>query len=175
MVTIRKVIVNDADVLQHLCIDTFAETYTAYNTPENMQLYNETYFGKEQLQNEIIDKQNYFFIALADNEPAGYTKMRTTDEPPELKRRMHIEIERIYVLQKFQKQKIGLHLMNQCIETAMQHGFDVIWLGVWEQNTKAINFYTRRGFSIFGTHIFTLGTDPQTDWLMKMELVKPDW
>lgn len=170
MVTIRQATADDLQLLQELSITTFAETYTAYNTPEDMQLYNETYFNSEQLAKDIATETNYFFLVFFDDELAGYTKMRTTDEPAEMKGRRHIEIERIYVLQKFQKQKIGLRLINQCIETATQQGFEVIWLGVWQKNEKAINFYKGRGFKIFGTHIFTLGKDVQTDWMMKMEL-----
>jgi ribosomal protein S18 acetylase RimI-like enzyme len=47
---------------------------------------------------------------------------------------------------------------------------DNIWLGVWEHNHQAIKFYTTWGFEKFGDHLFLLGDDPQTDWLMKKEL-----
>ena len=45
-----------------------------------------------------------------------------------------------------------------------------IWLGVWEKNERALEFYKKNGFVAFDQHIFTLGTDVQTDILMKLEL-----
>ena len=48
---------------------------------------------------------------------------------------------------------------------------EYIWLGVWEENHRAINFYTKNGFVAFDKHIFVLGEDAQTDIMMKLELV----
>ena len=42
-----------------------------------------------------------------------------------------------------------------------------VWLGVWEQNPRAIRFYEKNGFVPFDTHVFILGEDKQTDILMK--------
>jgi ribosomal protein S18 acetylase RimI-like enzyme len=52
-----------------------------------------------------------------------------------------------------------------------EKGRQVIWLGVWEGNVKAIDFYTQWGFKKFSEHIFMLGDEPQTDWLMKKSLL----
>jgi len=47
---------------------------------------------------------------------------------------------------------------------------EIVWLGVWEKNNRAISFYKKWGFEKFGEHSFTLGDDIQNDWLMKKEL-----
>ena len=60
--------------------------------------------------------------------------------------------------------------MHACIQYAAAQGFDVLWLGVWEYNTKARNFYKDFGFVKFGEHPFVLGSDVQTDWMMKLDL-----
>jgi ribosomal protein S18 acetylase RimI-like enzyme len=46
----------------------------------------------------------------------------------------------------------------------------VLWLGVWERNRRAIDFYSRFGFQKFGEHVFMVGNDAQTDWLMKLDI-----
>jgi len=43
-----------------------------------------------------------------------------------------------------------------------------VWLGVWEENQRAINFYKRNGFKEFGKHSFIVGDDEQTDLMMKL-------
>jgi ribosomal protein S18 acetylase RimI-like enzyme len=43
-------------------------------------------------------------------------------------------------------------------------------LGVWEENHRALAFYTKNGFIAFDKHIFRLGNDEQTDIMMKLTL-----
>jgi ribosomal protein S18 acetylase RimI-like enzyme len=62
-------------------------------------------------------------------------------------------------------------MMKKCMQTAEALKKDVIWLGVWEKNSRAISFYTKFGFKKFATHVFMLGDDAQTDWLMKKDLI----
>ena len=45
-----------------------------------------------------------------------------------------------------------------------------MWLGVWEKNLKGIRFYERFGFKKFSEHLFVLGNDIQTDWLMMKKI-----
>jgi ribosomal protein S18 acetylase RimI-like enzyme len=45
---------------------------------------------------------------------------------------------------------------------------DYVWLGVWEKNLRAIQFYKKNGFVEFDQHLFILGDDPQTDIMMKL-------
>jgi ribosomal protein S18 acetylase RimI-like enzyme len=43
-----------------------------------------------------------------------------------------------------------------------------VWLGVWEENHRAIRFYTKNGFVVFDKHVFIMGNDEQTDLLMQL-------
>ncbi len=162
---------SDLHVLVKLSTDTFFETYAAYNEKASMDLYLAKKFNLQQMETELSDAQNQFFLASVDGQPAGYIKLRTSEILKELDGRNAIEIERIYVLKAFQGKKIGAALIRRCLDLASKNGFDTIWLGVWTENPKAINFYKQWGFEIFGTHIFYFGDVPQTDYLMKKELV----
>ncbi|MGZ3867413.1 MAG: GNAT family N-acetyltransferase, partial [Bacteroidia bacterium] len=82
----------------------------------------------------------------------------------------NIEIERIYVQKKHHDKKAGYAIMQKCIEFAKEKKFEVIWLGVWEKNERALKFYEKVGFEKFGTHNFQLGDDAQNDYLVKMDL-----
>ena len=121
----------------------------------------------EQLTKELSNKENIFFLTWHNQILVGYTKLRTTKVPGELKKNNPIEIERLYVLKAYQSKKIGEAIMKHCIEYAINQKHDIIWLGVWEHNLSAIRFYKRYGFELFGKHSFLLGNDEQTDVLMK--------
>jgi ribosomal protein S18 acetylase RimI-like enzyme len=160
----------EAETLGKVAAQTFTETFEWYNTEENMREYNNSHFQPHQILAEITDPNSIVYVALIDDAIIGYAKLKSSEAPPELNAASHIEIERLYVSKQFHDKKVGLALMNKCIETARQKNLDVIWLGVWEHNPRAINFYTRIGFQQFGSHIFQLGDDAQTDYLMKMSL-----
>lgn len=169
-VTIKPATAADVLPLQQLSIVTFTDTYAVYNTPENMQLFIETNYNTQQLLSELANPAMQYFIAYAGEEPVGYIKLRTTDNPPELAGKKHIEIERIYVLPAFKGMHIGKKFIDHAVAIAKQQHYEVIWLGVWEENTKAQAFYAKQGFTVFGEHAFVLGTEPQRDWLMKRDI-----
>lgn len=161
----------DIEAVTKLSSETFFETYAAYNSKASMEQYLAKNFNLRQMAAELSDDQNQFFLAFVGAQLAGYIKLRTSELLEELKDKKAIEIERIYVLKAFQGKNIGAALLKHTLELATANGFDTIWLGVWTENPKAIRFYERWGFEIFGTHIFYFNDDPQTDYLMKKELV----
>jgi len=60
--------------------------------------------------------------------------------------------------------------MASLLDTAVAGGADVAWLGVWEQNPRAISFYAKSGFAVVGDHVFVLGKDPQRDLVLAKRL-----
>ena len=168
---IRLVTANDIELLQEISIETFRDTYTAFNTEADMQLHVEQKFNMQRLLQEVQTSGDRFFIAEKADEPAGYIKLRTSEKPESLDGLKHMELERIYARKMFQGQGLGKILIDKALLFAKESGCEVLWLGVWKQNEKALQFYKRNGFEIFGEQIFTLGSDDQVDWLMKKELL----
>lgn len=169
--TIKRATANDVSLLRALSIITFTDTYSAYNTHENMQMYIEKYFNIETLLQELNSDDNFFFIAMLEDGPAGYVKLRTPfEQHASLKDKRSIELERIYVKKNLHGGGLGYKLIQHGLEFAQSEDYDVLWLGVWNQNEKAIKFYTKCGFEIFGEHKFILGTEEQIDYLMRKEL-----
>lgn len=81
-----------------------------------------------------------------------------------------LEIERIYVKKSHHGKKVGQLLYDQAVETAEHLKKSYVWLGVWEENLRALNFYRKNGFVEFDKHIFRLGEEEQTDLMMKKML-----
>ena len=168
--SIRRAVDTDAEELAELAASTFKETFDWYNTPENMQVYADTHFSRQQIKSEIKDSRAVIFLAFWNQDLVAYAKLKESKMPEPLPERQAREIERIYVRKAFQNKKIGLALMNQCLEEARRCQAECVWLGVWEHNPKAIRFYDKIGFTRFGSHTFQLGDDAQLDFLMKLDL-----
>ena len=74
---------------------------------------------------------------------------------------------RLYAGREFIGKGVGAALMRRCLDEAARLECDVIWLGVWEHNKRAQDFYRRWKFTDAGSHIFQVGSDAQTDLLMQ--------
>lgn len=60
--------------------------------------------------------------------------------------------------------------MNKAVGIALEKNLRKIWLGVWEKNENAINFYNKMGFVETGTHSFYMGNEEQIDLIMTQTL-----
>ena len=167
---INPVELSDLLTLQNISILTFSETFSALNTEKNMREYLEKNLSVEQLKKEIQRTGSFFYLAEIQKQTIGYLKLNFGEAQTEFKDQNFCELERIYVLKEFQGKYIGKRILEIAIVKAKQAKTENLWLGVWEENHKAIEFYQRNGFEIFDKHIFKLGEDNQTDLLMKLKL-----
>ena len=167
---IRKINIDDLEALRNLSIQTFMETFEEVNTEEDMQKYLDENLSIEKLKTELENVNSEFYFAENNGEILGYLKLNFKDAQTEKLEENHFEIERIYVLKAFLGQKIGQILFDKAIEIGREKNLEYVWLGVWEENHRAIKFYEKNGFKVFGKHKFVLGEDVQTDLLMKMKI-----
>lgn len=169
-IDIRKVTPVDIDKLQEISKRTFFEAFSEGNTEENMEEYLNEGFSRKKLTDELNNKDSEFYFAVLGNNIIGYLKLNFGRSQTELRDNNGVEIERIYVLNEFLGRKVGQCLYEKAIQIAKQINADYIWLGVWEENPRAINFYKKNGFIEFDKHIFKVGNDEQTDIMMKLRL-----
>lgn len=161
---------HDAGLIADLSRQTFYHSFAAQNTKEDMDKFMNEQFTKEGLMAEVGTGDNIFLLAYAGDEVAGYVRMRNGEHRPEFANRPSVEIARIYAVPDSIGKGVGSALMEKCLTIAREMKREIIWLGVWEHNQRAIGFYTKWGFEKFGEHDFVLGNDVQTDWLMKREV-----
>ena len=156
--------------LQQIGRQTFEETFAKSNSAENMAKYLEEAYSHEKLSAELNDPNSFFYFAILDQKVIGYLKLNMGVSQTELKDNDALEIERIYVIKEFHGKNVGQLLFDKAIEIAKENHVAYVWLGVWEENKRAIKFYTKNGFVEFNQHVFVLGDEAQTDIMMKLEL-----
>ncbi|HXQ34705.1 MAG TPA: GNAT family N-acetyltransferase, partial [Anaerolineales bacterium] len=136
----------------------------------NIEAYLKKSFSPEIQFNELSNPDNIFLIVESDNIPVGYAQLIMNSRDEAMHRTKPLEIRRIYVVQEFQGKGVGKELMQATIQEARQRDCDCVWLGVWEKNQRAIDFYKKWGFREVGMHVFSVGDDPQNDFVMELEL-----
>ena len=169
--TIIQADVSHALLLTSLSLQSFREAFEKDNNPEDFKTYVDEAFSEEQLNKDIKEPGSIFYLAYYNGEAVGYARLRNSTEiNDKFPGKKLIELHRLYTLGKYIGRGIGKALMNHCLSEAKQKGFEVIWLGVWEHNDHAQGFYKSFGFEKFSSHVFMVGNDPQTDYLLKKNL-----
>ena len=168
---IRRGTLNDASLLSQLSITTFLDTFRGTCTDEEIEQFVQQHFNVDQVYKELQDQNDFYFIAFANRESAGYIRMKEEESDVALIRKYKaIELKRIYVLKEYLSQKVGAAVMKFALQFAAEKNYEAVWLGVWEHNLRAQVFYKKWGFIDTGaTHDFPIGNTPQMDnWLMKL-------
>lgn len=169
---IRKATIADAEILAKIAWKSFYDTFHDHpkNAPEDLQTYMDEAFTLEAMATELREKDSIFLVAEIENKMVGYAKLKQNSCEDGISGENPIELCRLYSLKEYIGKGIGKALMLHSLDFAKENGHDIIWLGVWEYNHLAQNFYTKFGFEKCGEHIFQLGNDPQIDWLMEREI-----
>jgi len=166
---IEKVTQADAKLVTEISRKTFYDTFIEKNTAEDMQQFLDTYFIEKNIEEELSRATNHCYVAFENDDAIAYVNLRENKHAL-LESESALEIGRIYVHQHKIGTGAGKLLMQHSLDVAAKLNKEIIWLGVWEHNPRAISFYEKWGFKKFGEHKFILGTDVQNDWLMKREV-----
>jgi diamine N-acetyltransferase len=179
---IRKIILDDLPQLLDISRITFIEAFAHQNNPDDFNAYVNSAFTLQTLENELnTEGVSFYFLENEDLKTIGYFKTTANKSPlhtskPNIEvdydfdNKKAVELDRIYVISAYHGKGAAQFMMDFIIKDAQEKGTDFVWLGVWEHNPKAIKFYQKYGFERFGTHIFDVGNDPQTDWMMWCKL-----
>ncbi|MBW3628606.1 MAG: GNAT family N-acetyltransferase [Gemmatimonadetes bacterium] len=170
---IRRATPGDAPALAESAARWFDETFGAYNDPADMRMYLEKAFGSAQQSAELTDPRRTTLLAEDGDGLVGYAILHRTREGeahPGVPAGEAVEIQRFYLDGRRHGRGLAGRLMDAAIGTARELGAEVVWLSVWEHNTRAVRFYEKSGFGDVGEVKFLLGTDLQRDRVMARSL-----
>jgi ribosomal protein S18 acetylase RimI-like enzyme len=167
---IRKACPSDAEQLAALARRTFIDTFGNDNTPEDMALHCRLSYSPEIQRKEIENPDWVTLVCEENGELAGYAQLRWEEFPPCVGSDNAGEILCFYLDKAWHGRGVARQLMAASLDAFRQYGSDVVWLGVWKHNPKAIAFYHKVGFTEVGEHIFQLGSDPQRDIILLRRL-----
>ena len=121
------------------------------------EAYQESYprHKRAVLFQEFGEKQAIYFIARLDGEAVGYAKMLMTQESTG---EVSAYLDKLFFLQAHCRQGYGTALLERCIQEAIKHGANRMYLYVRVHNESAQKFYQKNGFAFSGLAV-TLTVD----------------
>jgi ribosomal protein S18 acetylase RimI-like enzyme len=171
-VKIRPATAEDAEILSRIGWKSFYDAFADHpkNAPDDLKSYMDEAFSLRAFSADLADPDVIYFVAEIAGQVVGYAKLKQNSREECVSGENPLELCRLYSLSEFIGKGIGKALMLKSLEFAAEQKHDFMWLGVWEYNFRAQEFYKKFGFEKCGEHIFQLGKDPQTDWILERKI-----
>ena len=167
---IRRAVVTDAAALAEFAARTFADTFAAFNRPEDMDAHLAATYGVRQQLDELRDPRMITLLAVAGEALRAYAQVRPAAPPAGIGADRPFELRRFYADRMVHGTGLAQRLMRAARAAARESGGRQLWLGVWEKNARAIAFYAKQGFIDVGSTFFDVGRDRQTDRVLVVDL-----
>ncbi|MCA9194494.1 MAG: GNAT family N-acetyltransferase [Planctomycetales bacterium] len=166
---ITRALPRDAQLVAEFGAARFIETFRGTCTEEDLQLLIADFYNLAQVQRELEDPLDYFFLLWDGEELVAYSRLKSDTVPLGLSIQSAIELKRLYVIPAYHGRGAAAALMSHNEALAQQLEFRGMYLSVWEHNTRAKAFYRKMGFVDSGLqNPFPIGNTPQMDyWYVK--------
>lgn len=156
MASILKAKEDDFELLTDIGKTTFLESHGHSASKKDIDQYVREKYNAEVFKEELNDPKNIYHIIYHDQQAAGYSKIIFNSPHSNIKTENITKLERIYLLKEFYSLKLGAELLRYNIDLSKQNNQAGMWLFVWKENLRAVNFYKKSGFEIIGNYDFKL-------------------
>jgi ribosomal protein S18 acetylase RimI-like enzyme len=173
MIQISKATITDAKQLASLAKASFLPAHGHSASKEDINNYLADNFSEENFINELVNPDNHYHLIYHDTVLAGYSKIMFNTESDCIESKNVTYMSRLYLLKEFYGLKLGKALFDVNIDLSKKQGQSGIWLAVWIENNRAINFYSKMGFQIVGKYDFRISathTNPNHVMYLEYEL-----
>lgn len=159
MIRLEKASLSDAPILSHLAKAIYQENYLHLWLPGGADWYMNQYaYSIPQIEQELADSNNAYFLLQYDQEPLGYLKLVLCSNLSGYDPADALEIERIYLLENRKGSGLGKKMMQLAFDTALALDKKVIFLKAMDSSQEAITFYQHQGYSICDTFSLPMPT-----------------
>jgi diamine N-acetyltransferase len=169
-IVLRKLSKEDVNEISSIAKQTFYNAFSGTCTGKDMQHFLDFYYNENQILKEVENENMHYYFAEINNRAVAY--MLFAENNPgfkEMNNKKTLELKRFYVHDEFHGKNIAQTMMNFFLQFAEKENYDIAFLGVWEYNYKAQNFYKKYDFGFTNhRHDFPIGETAQTDiYLLK--------
>jgi len=170
MILIRAAIIEDMQALQQIAVICYTDTFGEYYTPGELKEYLDDTYGSAKLQEEFAEPSSKLFLALDDGKLVGFLRLRKNQIVEKHLGADNLEIHQLYVHRDYHGAGVSMLLMEEALKYALEQGYSLVWLSVWEHNARAQRFYSKCGFEAFHRHSYMAGNELQVDVWMKRKI-----
>ncbi len=169
----------DAAALAELAAETFPLACPPSTTEEAVASFIAEHLSLERFTSYLDDPRRTLLVASEPGDRlVGYTMLVAgergepgdADAAAAVVGRPTIELSKFYTRAAAHGTGVAGPLMAATLDAAVSTGATSVWLGVNEENARAIRFYEKHGFAKVGRKHFTLGDRIEDDWVLEQPL-----
>jgi ribosomal protein S18 acetylase RimI-like enzyme len=166
---------DDAGALAACAAVTFPLACPADSLPEDIQRHIGTHLSAGRFAANIATPGTTILCIREADLIAGYS-MIVLEQPTDpdvlgaLSISPSVELSKFYVHPDHHGRGSAQALMTATLDLASASGLPGVWLGVNQENERAIRFYTRSGFRRVGSKRFQLGERFEEDFILEQGL-----
>jgi len=160
-VNVRQATQADASTLATFASAAFWDTYRDIDEPGDIAAYVAEHFTPDVISEVIADPRCTTLLAELDSALVGYAVIARSTHPGCVRGPAPIELSRLYLAREHIGRGHGARLMLAVHAEARRQGAQTVWLGVYDRNVRAVQFYERFGFTkvggkefLFGGHVY---------------------
>ena len=151
-------------LLTQIGIETFMEPHGKSASKADVDAYINNTFNEKVFYTELSNPENIYHLIYHENKIAGYSKIILNTPNINITDQNVTKLERLYLLKAYYGKNLAQELFNFNIQLSKKNNQKGVWLTVWIENHRAINFYKKIGFKIVGNSDFVVSdthTNPQ--------------
>jgi ribosomal protein S18 acetylase RimI-like enzyme len=164
----------DAHALAVLVAEGFAAAHRTALPAQKMQEHVQTIWNEQQMEEKIATSAIQILVAEVEQTIIGLVGLDPNPQPSYLHQSASAELCRFYLHPDWIGNGIGSTLMTHMLDHAMEKGYRLCWLRVWQGNKTAIHFYRRWGFKTITTSSYDANGYALPVWVMIRPLVTND-
>lgn len=172
-VSFGKAKLADTLKLSVLLKTVYIETYAVEGVTSEFANFITERFSVEHLKSIISNNPDQLMIAYFNENPIGVAEIIFNSSCP-IRNIIVPELSKLYVLKRFHGIKVGFGLMNQVENEVLKKGFNELYLEVYAENNRAINFYMRQEYKSIGTVDFPMESNTYKNLVMQKNLTSPN-
>ena len=142
---------SDIASIRRVTWQSWISTYSSFIPESDLRSYFDIHYTEASYLRMFDDPLIQIFIAEADDQIAGYTRLFFNRDENRL------YVPSLYLLPDFQGQEIGKRLLEAAEAYAAERSVDELWIGVMVKNRPALDFYRKVGFQFVREEPFTMG------------------
>lgn len=150
MIHIQKASIHDAKILSEVGFYSFKSAHGHSAPKKDIEEYMSKNFTESVFLKELSNEKNHFYLIKYNEVIVGYTLIIFNKNEPQILFENPAYLSRIYLLEAYYGLGLGKQLFDFIKSICIENKQSGIWLNVWVENQRAINFYKKQGFEIVG-------------------------
>jgi GNAT superfamily N-acetyltransferase len=171
--SIRTAEPGDAEHLAALGAALFRQAYALTHPEPTLSEYVASSFAIARVAQTLDDPASTILVVSTNASLIGYAELHegpptasTTVLARPLPGVAPMEIVRFYVDHAWHGRGVAHDLMRASEQRARVRSCDALWLQAWTRADRALRFYRKAGFDVYGTAVFNFGARADSDLIL---------